>query len=428
MNRKEGKKIAVMAAVIVGLMMFAFMPLASTGLAGAVDSYNMLVTTDGVSEINITIPKGFIAVAPTTGGVLLAEVNFWNSTIKAYYGHATITSNDTNWTEQVKVYCEFLGDSMESVQNVNYTAGATTTIESNFTSDTSTAIIELPTEDADGSIKISINCTEFQLDDVMIAIKQCVRNPTAKSYEFIADGESAWVDITGPSGRGIVFRDGVWFVDRNGDHIADVVFNYGTTGDVPLVWGANRVAIFNNGKWTVKDIGDLQPDLVFYYGIGEDVPLVGDMNRDGIVDIAVFRNGTWFVHTSVATITSYSPVGVDLEFPYGIGEDVPLVGDMNRDGTDDIAVFRNGTWFIDITGFHAVDRTIPYGIPGDEPLVGDFDRDGIDDIAVFRDGIWYVDITGLGILPPTFKYTYGIVGDVPLVGIIEEVPLVGIIE
>jgi hypothetical protein len=60
MNRKEGKKIAVMAAVIVGLMMFAFMPLASatvtsftvtpsTGIAGAVDSYNALVTTDGVT-------------------------------------------------------------------------------------------------------------------------------------------------------------------------------------------------------------------------------------------------------------------------------------------------------------------------------------------------------------------------------------------
>ncbi|NQE52901.1 hypothetical protein C5S29_04850 [ANME-1 cluster archaeon GoMg3.2] len=54
MNRKEGKKIAMMAAVIMGVMVIAFLPAASagvtsftvtprTGLAGAVDSYNALI-------------------------------------------------------------------------------------------------------------------------------------------------------------------------------------------------------------------------------------------------------------------------------------------------------------------------------------------------------------------------------------------------
>jgi uncharacterized protein YraI len=71
MNRRESKKIVVMAAIIVGFMVIAFMPFASatvtsftvtpsTGLAGAVDSYNALVTTDGVTKINITIPAGFM--------------------------------------------------------------------------------------------------------------------------------------------------------------------------------------------------------------------------------------------------------------------------------------------------------------------------------------------------------------------------------
>ncbi|MEA1998357.1 MAG: hypothetical protein U9N61_03395, partial [Euryarchaeota archaeon] len=85
MNRKENKKIAVMATIIVGLMMFAFMPAASatvtsfavtpsTGIAGAVDSYNALVTTDGVTSINITIPAGFIGVVPMSGGVELVRI------------------------------------------------------------------------------------------------------------------------------------------------------------------------------------------------------------------------------------------------------------------------------------------------------------------------------------------------------------------
>jgi hypothetical protein len=70
MNRKENKKIAVMAAVIMGFMVIAFMPLASagvtsftvspaTGTAGAVASYDVFVITDGVTSINITMPAGF---------------------------------------------------------------------------------------------------------------------------------------------------------------------------------------------------------------------------------------------------------------------------------------------------------------------------------------------------------------------------------
>jgi hypothetical protein len=434
MNRKESKKIAVMAAIIMGLMMFAFMPLASagvtsftvtpsTGFAGAVDSYNALVTTTGVTTINITIPAGFIGVEPMSGGVEIARIDFWNSSTKAYYGYATFTANDTDpTTTQIDAYCELGGVTARTTQTVNYTPGATNTFVSHVGGNTSSVITKLPTETEEGSIKISINCTEFQLDDVMLAIKQFVRNPLdANTYEFIADEKSEWVSITAPSGRGIVFRNGVWFVDTNGNHIADVVFSYyGTTGGVPLVWGDNGVALFSNGRWLVDTTGDRVPDLLFYYGDPGDVPLVGDMNRDGIVDIAVFRKGMWYVNTSVDTITSNNPVGADLDFPYGLGEDVPLVGDMNRDGTSDIAVFRNGTWYIDTTGgSHEADKTLYYGDPGDVPLVGDFERDGTDDIAVFRNGMWYVDTTCIGILPPTLIYVYGIAGDIPLVGIIE---------
>ena len=166
MNRKESKKIAVMAAIMVGLMVIAFMPLVSaevtsfrvtpgTGLAGTVDSYNTLVTTTGATTINISIPEGFIAVAPTTGGVLIAEVDFWNSSTKAYYGHATITANDTNPTTQVDIYGELGGAAITTTQNVDYAAGATNTFESDVAGDTSSAIIKLPTETLKGSINLN---------------------------------------------------------------------------------------------------------------------------------------------------------------------------------------------------------------------------------------------------------------------------------
>ena len=51
--------------------------------------------------------------------------------------------------------------------------------------------------------------------------------------------------------------------------------------------------------------------------------------------------------------------------------DIPLVGDINQDGTDDIAIFRNGLWYVDTDGDSVPDLYIWYGIAGDVPLVGD---------------------------------------------------------
>jgi hypothetical protein len=218
MNRKEGKKIAVMMAVVMGFMVIAFLPMADatvtsftvtpgTGLAGAVDSYTALVTTDGVTTINITIPAGFIAVTPATGGVQIARVDFWNSSTKAYYGYATITSNNANPTTKVDVYCKLRvgGDEVNktSTENIDYTAGAINVFESGFDCDHSSATLTLPTEDDDGCINISINCTDcpcfsenWRLDDVSINIGQFVRNPAvAKVYDFYAEGEVAHVNI-----------------------------------------------------------------------------------------------------------------------------------------------------------------------------------------------------------------------------------------
>jgi hypothetical protein len=169
---------------------------------------------------------------PMSGGVEIARVDFWNSSTKAYYGHATITSNAANPTTAVDIYCEFGNDVVTTTnKTINYTAGATSTFKSGFPSDTSSAIIKLPTETEGGSIKITINCTAFKLEDVSINIGEFVRNPLAPSdyYPFIADGKTAWVSITAPIGRGAVFRNGMWYADTDGDHQTDIWYQYGGT-------------------------------------------------------------------------------------------------------------------------------------------------------------------------------------------------------
>jgi hypothetical protein len=424
MNRREGKKIAVMTAIIMGLMMFAFMPAASatvtsftvtpgTGLAGAVDSYNAFVATDGVTSINITIPAGFIAVTPTTGGVLIAEVNFWNSSTKAYYGYATIKSNNTNPTGQVDIYCEFGGDAIATTQNVNYAAGATNTFISGFAADTSSAIIKFPTEDDNGSIKISITCTAFHLDDVMIAIKQFVKNPEAGDYDFKAETVTETVTITAPGGCGIIFSAPLWFVDSTGDHIANDFFAYGFADVTPLIGdinqdGSNDIAVVDLPMWFVDTTGNHEADDTFGYGFPGATPLVGDFNQDGKDDIAVVDLPMWFVDTNMSGTENFN-------FSYGFPGGTPLVGDFNQDGKDDIAVVNSlMRWFVDTNMSGTENFNFSYGFPGGTPLVGDFDLNGRDDIAVVFLPWWFVDIDRDSMAE--YSYTYGFAGGTPLIG------------
>ena len=386
MNKKENKKIAVMAAIIMGLMMFAFMPAASagvtsftvtpsSGVVGAVDSYNALVTTTGVTTINIGIPAGFIAVVPATGGVEIARVDFWNSSTKAYYGYATITSSSGHPTTEVGVYCKFGGDEITTTQPISYAAGATNTFKSGFASDTSSVIIKLPTEDDDGSIKIAINCTAFHLDDVMIAIKQHVRNPTtAGDYDFIADGVTETVSITAQKGRAAVFRHGWWLADRNGDHKTDVYVLYGNPGDKPVVGdidnnGINDIVAFRKGWWLVPKEDHTGTDWAksFVWGQTGDLPVIGDIDNNGVDDVVLFRDGWWFVLKEDHTGTDWAK-----SFVWGQAGDKPIVDDIRMEGSNDVAILRNGGWWISKRDHTGTDYGFTYGIPGDDPILSEF--------------------------------------------------------
>ncbi|MEI8212455.1 MAG: SdrD B-like domain-containing protein [Planctomycetota bacterium] len=70
----------------------------------------------------------------------------------------------------------------------------------------------------------------------------------------------------------------------------------------------------------------------------------------------------------------------------------PLAGDFNGDGRDELALFKDGEWLIDINGNGQWDRSDLWarlGASGDLPVVGDWDGDGKDDI-----GVWGLERAG----------------------------------
>jgi spore coat protein A, manganese oxidase len=84
-----------------------------------------------------------------------------------------------------------------------------------------------------------------------------------------------------------------------------------------------------------------------------------DYDGDGKTDIAVYRNGDWFIHRS-------SDGGVTV-VSWGIAQDIPVPADYDGDGKVDIAVYRIGTWYI-LRSSDGVQIAVGWGAVGDIPL------------------------------------------------------------
>ncbi|MBK8805263.1 MAG: VCBS repeat-containing protein [Bacteroidales bacterium] len=140
----------------------------------------------------------------------------------------------------------------------------------------------------------------------------------------------------------------------------------------------------------------LNPDVwhdSFCYG--SEVPLVGDFNGDGKDDVITFTKGTAAdVFVALSNGKKFNGTGVKWHDSFCYGTEIPLVGDFNGDGKDDIATFTRGTnadVFVALSnGSKFVGTSVKwhdsfcYGT--ETPLVGDFNGDGKDDIVTFTKG------------------------------------------
>jgi hypothetical protein len=230
-------------------------------------------------------------------------------------------------------------------------------------------------------------------------------------------------------------------------------FQFGTVGDIAvhgdwLGTGLDEVGVFrpSTGTWYL-DTGALNysasTTIQIQFGMSGDIPVVGHWLGTAISYVGVFRpsTGTWYLDTVMpapGVPGNYSPAAT-IQVAFGVGGDIPVVGDWMGDGISRIGVFRpaNGTWFLDEfggtgnyrpTGFSAYSAAttaqVSFGLNGDIPVVGAWAGGLFDHIGVFRpgSGTWYLDTidrtVGGGAYAPgtTIQVSYGSWGDIPVPG------------
>jgi hypothetical protein len=194
----------------------------------------------------------------------------------------------------------------------------------------------------------------------------------------------------------------------------------------------SKAGAYRQGAWFLDD-GNGQWDpgadtFIVNFGAPDDLPVSGDMNGDGISEIGAFRPGTgeWFF--DLDNSGSWSGCGPDLCLTqFGAPTDLPVTGDMDGDGISEAGVFRptTGQWFFDLdhsgtwNGCGIADLCLAqFGAPGDLPVTGDWDGDGSDEVGTFRQGQWFLD-DGNGQWDPGADTTianFGVSNDIPVSG------------
>ena len=149
-----------------------------------------------------------------------------------------------------------------------------------------------------------------------------------------------------------------FFLDTNDDGIGDLI--------APMAFQVNAIPVAGN----------------FFNSVEDDAAVAaGQRPRD---EIGAFDNQNWYLDVNGDNaIDNTESFATELR-------GIPVVGDFNGDGNDDLATFNNDTGFFqfDLDRNGTIDNQINFGFSGfgERPVAGDFNLDGIDDIGLWVPG------------------------------------------
>lgn len=230
-------------------------------------------------------------------------------------------------------------------------------------------------------------------------------NDSRTYFERVLDNGTREADFDNDRKADVsVFRpsDGNWYLLKSTDGFAGIAFGAATDRIVPGDYdgdGRIDVAVFREGNWyLLRSSGGSFSATAF--GQSGDIPVAADYDGDGKTDLAVFRQGNWYILNSSD--------GSFRAEQFGQSGDRPVVGNFDGDLRSDLAVFRGGFWYVNgsTSGF----TYTKFGLDSDRPVAADYDSDGKTDLAVYRDGVWYLKQSFAGLSTVEF----GIASDRPV--------------
>lgn len=155
---------------------------------------------------------------------------------------------------------------------------------------------------------------------------------------------------------------------------------------------------------------------------GTSLPVRGDFDGDGKDDLAVYQpsNGRWYFRTS-GTYGDDPPVVDSVHWVGSHDSRVPVMGDYSGDGKSDITIFQGveGYWF---SRDHGTSTTHfwnkAWGDTSMVPVAGDYSGDGKYDLAMFKPstGEWFIRHVQDGLAPINFGDQWGDSGMDPVSG------------
>ena len=213
------------------------------------------------------------------------------------------------------------------------------------------------------------------------------------------------------------WAQGVVYVDINGNFVwdpegedndatnRDFAYNFGEITDAyfagnfsqnpAVASGFDKIGAYGrvNGVYqffldTNDDgVGDLVPNMAFQVnaipvaGNFDNVVVAGQRPRD---EIGAFDGQNWYLD-----VNGNNNIDAGEQFPTNL-RGLPVVGDFNGDGSDDLATYNNdtGVFQFDLNRDGNVDNTLTFGFSGfgDRPVAGDVNLDGVDDIVLWVPG------------------------------------------
>lgn len=110
-----------------------------------------------------------------------------------------------------------------------------------------------------------------------------------------------------------------------------------------------------------------------------DVPLAGNFDGNGADEVGVFRRGSGTGRFRLFR-SGMRPTRIVL----GYSSDTPLTGDWDGNGRTDVGVRTSDSTDFVMRHGDGSTRTLPFGLPSDLPITGDWDGNGTTEIGVWR--------------------------------------------